>query len=65
MMTENQKMTCSRCTLKQAYSAHKVTECMEINDVPHCATVVSNIQSYYKQVKREVKSGFKEDLIYI
>lgn len=65
MMTEKQKRTCSRCTLKQVYSAHKVTECTDTNDAPRCATVVMNIQGYYKKVKREVKSGFKKDLVYI
>lgn len=45
MTTGNQKKTgipCSRCSIKQVYSAHKVTERMEISDVPNCSTVATN-----------------------
>lgn len=66
MMTGNQKRTgilCSRCSIKQVYSAHKVTEWMKINDVSGCASVaMNNIQGYINRWKGSLNQVLERSL---
>lgn len=68
MITGNQKRTGtprSRCSIKQVYSAHKVTEWMEINDVPSCATVaMNNIQGYKNRWKGSLNYVLEGSYLY-